>query len=98
MENSVTATGKAKGDVDILVNITYWNIHCGNGLYYGEGKGEIISKEIGETTQVTEYGVGRLNGQKTILRGSAFYETSSLSSNEKKAVVILSPWNGCWSL
>jgi hypothetical protein len=87
IENSVRATGKAKGDVDILININYWNIHCGDGLYYGEGKGEIISKETGDMVEVTEYGVGRLHGQKTMWRGSAFYKTSPpLPSDAKKVL------------
>jgi hypothetical protein len=99
MENSVTATGKAKGDVDAIININYWNIYCGGGLYYGEGKGEIISKGTDDIVQVTEYGVGRLHGEKTIWRGSAFYRTSSSpsSTDEKKAAIILPPWHG-WSL
>jgi hypothetical protein len=55
--------------------MNYWNIQCSERLYYGEGKGEIISKESGDKVKVTEYGVGRVHGQKSMWRGSAFYQS-----------------------
>ncbi|HEY9386707.1 MAG TPA: hypothetical protein VIP70_06685 [Nitrososphaeraceae archaeon] len=82
MENSIIANGKTKG-IDISINITYWNIQCAGGLSYGEGKGE-ITPQAGDTpyiVKVTEYGVGKSHGQKTMWRGSAFYQTS-LSNNK----------------
>ena len=82
MENTVTSTGVAKGGIDTSFNITYWNIHCGNGLYYGEGSGKIISKDGGDEVKVTEYGVGRSHVHKTIWRGSSFYQIpASLNDN-----------------
>jgi hypothetical protein len=52
--------------------------------YYGEGKGIIsVIGEYHETATVTEYGVGRLLGQNTVWRGSAFYRTSSSTSGAK---------------
>jgi hypothetical protein len=76
MENSVVTSGKAKG-VDITIIFTYWNIKCGDGLSYGEGQGVISTKNGGEVASVTEYGVGKSHGLKTMWRGSAFYRTSS---------------------
>jgi hypothetical protein len=54
-------------------NLTSSSAH----YYYGEGKGIIsIIGEYYETATVTEYGIGRLLGQNTVWRGSAFYRTS----------------------
>jgi hypothetical protein len=74
-ENSVRATGLANRIGEVAVNMNYWNIQCTEGLYYGEGKGEITSKESGDKIKVTEYGVGRVHGQKSMWRGSAFYQS-----------------------
>ena len=83
MENSVRGTGSAKVADDINLEITYWNVHCGKGLFYGEGKGEIKSRDSSDIIRVTEYGVGRSQGRKTIWRGSAFYQ-ALLQSYETK--------------
>ena len=68
MENSVMASGKAKGEIDIIVTITYWNIRCDGGLSYGEGNGQIsIRDDSGDgrdVVKVTEYGVGNYMGQR----------------------------------
>jgi hypothetical protein len=78
MENSVVADGKAKGGVNITMTVTYWNIQCGDGLSYGEGHGVITTKNDrgNDVVKVTEYGVGKSHGPKTICRGSSFYQTS----------------------
>lgn len=77
---SVVVNGRAKGGIDIAINITYWNIQCDGGLYYGEGKGEITDKDGKDIVKVTEYGIGKSEGHKIMWRGSAFYQTSPLSS------------------
>jgi hypothetical protein len=54
--------------------------------YYGEGMGiiSIPSDQYGiETITVAECGIGKLIGQKTVWRGSAFYRTSSSRSGGK---------------
>jgi hypothetical protein len=45
MENSVIAIGKAKGGIDIILIITYWNIRCNGGLSYREGNGQISIRD-----------------------------------------------------
>jgi hypothetical protein len=54
------------------------NIQCGDGLSYGEGHGVITTKNDhgNDVVKVTEYGVGKSHGPKTICRGSSFYQTS----------------------
>jgi hypothetical protein len=79
-ENSVRATGLGYRIGEVTVIINYWNIQCTEGLYYGEGKGEITSRESGDKVKVTEYGVGR---QKSLWRGSAFYQSLQASVNSK---------------
>lgn len=74
VENSVIATGLAKGIGGVTIKINYWNIQCSEGLYYEEGNGEITFKESECRVKVTEYGVGRVHGQKSMWRGSAFYQ------------------------
>jgi hypothetical protein len=83
MENSVEATGMVRGAGSVALKITYWNVHCGKGLYYGKGIGEITCQDSGDMVKVTEYGVGKLHGQKTIWRGSSFYQTSLPSDSNK---------------
>jgi hypothetical protein len=84
-EVTVIGRGIVKG-LEISLIITYWNkpIHGSTEnkspliYYYGEGKGILSSiHDSKETATVTEYGIGRLIGQKTVWRGSAFYMTSS---------------------
>jgi hypothetical protein len=92
-ETTVTARGKVRGSLDVSIVITYWNMPrpidhdlTSNTAryYYGEGKGIIsVIGEYHETATVTEYGVGRLLGQNTVWRGSAFYRTSSSISGAK---------------
>jgi hypothetical protein len=51
--------------------------------YYGKGNGTIsIIGDSKETATVTEYGVGKSLGQKTVWRGSAFCRTSSSLSDK----------------
>lgn len=98
-ETTVTARDKVKGSLDVSIIITYWNLprsdkpgnHRNDSTtlqcYYGEGGGiiSIHSDEYGiETVTVTEYGIWKLIGQKTIWRGSAFYRTSSSSRSNGK--------------
>jgi hypothetical protein len=83
IENFVEATGMVKGAGNVALNITYWNVHCGKGLYYGEGIGEIICQDGRDIVKVTEYGVGKLHGQKMRWRGSSFYQTSLPSDSNK---------------
>ena len=86
-EVTVVGKGKLKG-LDVSLIITYWNKptqkisenRSPSWHYYGEGNGIISNmKDSTETAIVTEYGFGRLIGQKTVWRGSAFYKTSSNS-------------------
>jgi hypothetical protein len=85
MENFVIASGKAKGGIDILVTITYWNIQCNDRLFYGEGNGQVTIRDDSDrgrdVVKVTEYGVGKSYGTTTMWRGSAFYQTSSSYNN-----------------
>jgi hypothetical protein len=87
MENSVMASGKAKGEIDIIVTITYWNIRCDGGLSYGEGNGQIsIRDDSGDgrdVVKVTEYGVGKLYWTKTSWRDTAFYQTYASNNNNR---------------
>jgi hypothetical protein len=93
-ETTVTARGKIKGLLDVSIIITYWNMPTsGNDkgaatttstYYYGEGKG--IISIIGDSNEaaaatVTEYGVGKSLGQRVVWRGSAFYRTTTSSTN-----------------
>ena len=82
-ENSVRSTGLANRIGEVTVVMNYWNIQCTEGLYYREGRGEITSKESGDKVKVTEYGVGRVHGQKTTWRGSAFYQSLQASVDSK---------------
>jgi hypothetical protein len=84
-EVTVIGKGKMRG-LEISLIITYWNmpiqVFTENKSqlthYYGEGNGIISSMhDAKETATVTEYGIGRLIGQKSVWRGSAFYMTSS---------------------
>jgi len=94
IEITVTARGKVRGSFDVSIVITYWNKpissndHGANSqYYYGEGKGIIsLLGDGADTATVTEYGIGKSNGQKTMWRGSAFYRTatSSLTSSGGK--------------
>ena len=73
--------------------ITYWNMPTsGNDkgaatttstYYYGEGKGiiSIIGDSNEAAATVTEYGVGKSLGQRVVWRGSAFYRTTTASTN-----------------
>jgi hypothetical protein len=89
-ETTVTARGKVRGSLDVSIVITYWNMprsidydRTSNTAryYYGEGKGIIsVIGEYHETATVTEYGVGRLLGQNTVWRGSAFYRMTYSST------------------
>jgi hypothetical protein len=87
MENSVIASGKAKGGIQIIVTITYWNIQCDNRLFYGEGNGQITiiddSDRGRDVVKVTEYGVGKAYGTTTMWRGSAFYQTTTSNNNNR---------------
>jgi hypothetical protein len=92
-ETTVTARGKVRGSLDVSMVITYWNMprpvddnmtSNTTRYYYGEGKGIIsVIGEYHETATVTEYGIGRLSGQNTAWRGSAFYRTSSATTSSK---------------
>jgi len=91
-ETTVTARGKLRGLLDVSIIITYWNMpRSGDDkgatttstyYYYGEGKGIIsIIGDSNETATVTEYGVGKSIGQKVVWRESAFYRTTTISTN-----------------
>ena len=92
-ETTVTARGKIKGLLDVSIIITYWNMPTsGNDkgaatttstYYYGEGKGiiSIIGDSNEAAATVTEYGVGKSLGQRVVWRGSAFYRTTTASTN-----------------
>jgi hypothetical protein len=103
-ETTVTARGKVKGSLDVSIIITYWNLprsdKSGNHhndsttlqCYYGEGRGIISIPSNGygiETVTVTEYVIGKLIGQKTIWRGSAFYRTSSSSRSRESFLSLI---------
>src|SRR5919205_409139 len=94
LEHNGKARGKIKGLLDVSIIITYWNMPTsGNDkgaatttstYYYGEGKG--IISIIGDSNEaaaatVTEYGVGKSLGQRVVWRGSAFYRTTTSSTN-----------------
>jgi hypothetical protein len=99
IETTVSAKGKVRGSLDVSIIITYWNMprssmpvnnnqkDAGTSqYYYGEGKGIISFIGDGydnESVTVAEYGIGKLIGNKTVWRGSAFYRTSSLTSSGK---------------
>src|SRR5215475_11413823 len=81
-ETTVTAMGKIRG-LEVSIIITYWNMprsdnsHGPTTYYYGEGKGVIsILGDSNETATVTEYGVGKSLGHKTVWRGSAIYRST----------------------
>jgi hypothetical protein len=82
IETTVTAQGKVRGLFDVSIIITYWNKpisgndhNVNSQFYYGEGKGIIsLIGDGAETATVSEYGIGKSNGQKTMWRGSAFTE------------------------
>lgn len=84
-EVTVIDRGIASG-LEISLIITYWNRPIQGYTenkspliyYYGEGNGIISTMDDSkETAIVAEHGIGRLIGQKTVWRGSAFYKTSS---------------------
>ena len=87
MEASILASGKVKEEIDVTISVVYWNIQCGDGLRYGEGKGEITTAKGHDRkgiVKVSEYGVGKQQGQKILWRGSAFYQTPSNNDDDNK--------------
>lgn len=74
IEVSFSASGVLKGSIEVIENVTCWNVARDPGKLYGEGQGVLMTKDGSDHATWKGHGIGTMSGNgKTSFRGSNIF-------------------------